>query len=254
MVSLSDPGSLAILFTGLFLGALLKGATGVGLPVIAIPTIAAVYDVRVAVVLLVIPNFFTNIRQIHKYQEHNLKINFARNFALAGIVGAGLGTVLLAYLPLALLNIIIAVVVIFYIALRLFRPEFHLSTNVMQQWELVAGSSAGVLQGAIGLSAPITITFLHACRLPRPTFIFIASLFFASMCLIQLPVQAAFGLMTFDIAILSMLALIPIFAGLPIGERIGRTLSATVFDQIILVLLTSLAAKMLVDAWLSFSL
>ena len=36
---------------GLFLGAVLKGATGAGLPIVAIPTIAGFYDVRVAVVL-----------------------------------------------------------------------------------------------------------------------------------------------------------------------------------------------------------
>ena len=247
-LSLSDPSSLVIMFIGLFLGAVLKGATGAGLPVIAIPTIAAFYDVRVAVVLLVIPNFVTNVWQIRKYHEHNLKNSFARNFALAGIVGAGIGTLLLAYLPLELLNIIIVIVVFAYIALRLLRPEFHLATSVMQKWELIAGGSAGVLQGAIGLSSPITITFLHAGRLPRLTFIYIVSLFFAGMCLIQLPLQSALGLMTWDMVILSTLALIPIMIGLPIGERVGRTLSTTVFDNTILILLTVLAIKMLVDA------
>jgi len=241
------------MFIGLFLGAVLKGATGAGLPVIAIPTIAAVYDVRVAVVLLVIPNFVTNVWQIRKYHEHNLKNTFARNFALAGIAGAGIGTLLLAYLPLVLLNIIIAVVVFTYIALRLLRPEFHLSTSVMQKWELIAGASAGVLQGAVGLSSPITITFLHACRLPRLTFIYIASLFFAGMCLIQLPLQSALGLITWDMVLLSLLALIPIFVGLPIGERVGRTLSTAFFDRTILVLLAVLGIKMLVDAFLSLS-
>jgi len=249
MITVSDPSTLAILSIGVFLGAILKGATGVGLPVIAIPTIAAVYDVRIAVVMLVIPNFCTNIWQIRKFHQHNLKNNFARNFALSGIAGAGVGTVLLAYLPLVVLNVAIAVVVFGYIALRLFRPEFYLSSSVMRKWEKVAGGCAGILQGAIGLSAPITITFLHACRLPRHTFVFIASLFFAGMCLIQLPLQLALGLMTPDMIILSLLALIPIFIGLPIGERIGRSLSAVVFDRTILILLSVLGVKMLADAY-----
>ncbi len=236
------------MFIGLFFGAILKGTTGAGLPIIAIPTIAAFYDVRIAVVLLVIPNFFTNVWQIRKYRTHNLTNTFARNFALAGIVGAGIGTLLLAYLPLVLLNIIIAMAVFAYIALRLFRPEFHLTTNVMQKWEWIAGGSAGVLQGAVGLSSPITITFLHAGRLPRFTFIYIASLFFAGMCIIQLPLQLALGLMTKELVILSFLALIPIFVGLPIGERVGRKISIVLFDRTILVLLTVLAIKMLTDA------
>lgn len=249
MLTVSDPSTLAILSIGLFFGAVLKGATGVGLPLIAIPTIAAVYDVRIAVVMLVIPNFCTNFWQIRKLREHNLDSNFARNFALSGIVGAGVGTVLLAFLPLTILNGIIALIVIAYIALRLLRPEFDLSTSVMRKWEMVAGSSAGLLQGAVGLSAPITITFLHSCRLPRQTFIFIASLFFASMSLIQLPLQLALGLMTQDLIILSILALIPIWIGLPVGERIGRKLSPAVFDRTILILLGLLAVKMLADAY-----
>ena len=252
-LSLSDPAGLAIMFLGLFLGAMLKGATGAGLPVIAIPSIAAIYDVRVAVVLLVIPNFITNIWQIKKYYKQNLDNNFARNFALAGIAGAGAGTLLLAYLPLVFLNIVIIMVVLFYVLLKLRQPDFHLPMHLMQKWQWIAGTCAGVLQGAVGLSAPITITFLHSGSFPRPSFIFIASLFFAGMCLIQLPLQSALGLMTWEIALLSFASLIPIMLGLPIGELLGKNISAKVFDHIILILLTTIAIKMLIDTVLHFA-
>lgn len=251
--SLSDPTDLFVIFLGLFLGAVLKGATGAGLPIIAIPTIAAVYDIRVAVALLVIPNFFTNVRQIGKFRTHNPGNGFARNFAASGIAGAAIGTFLLAYLPITLLNVIIAMVVFAYIALRLLNPQFQLAMKLMQKWVLIAGGCAGILQGAVGLSSPITITFLHAGRLPRPTFIFIMSLFFASMSVIQLPLQSALGLMTLELAVLSILALVPVFIGLPIGERIGKTLSAQVFDHTILILLAIIAIKMLVDTAISVS-
>ncbi len=69
------------------------------------------------------------------------------------------------------------------------------------------------------------------------------------MCLIQLPLQSALGLMTLEIAILGVLAMIPIAMGLPVGELIGRQLSNTVFDRTILVLLALLAVKMLFDAY-----
>lgn len=251
MLTLSDPAGLIVIGMGLFLGAILKGATGAGLPIIAIPTIAAFYDVRVAVVLLVIPNFVTNTWQIRKFKTHNLDNHLARNFALSGILGAGIGTLLLAFLSLMLLKLLIAIVVFSYVVLRLLRPSYKLSMKLMQRWVFVAGTIAGVLQGAVGLSSPITITFLHAGKLSRPTFIYIASLFFAGMCLIQLPLQSALGLMSWEMAMLSTLALIPIFLGLPIGERVGRMLSTIVFDRLILLLLSVLAIKMLVDSIIS---
>jgi uncharacterized membrane protein YfcA len=55
--------------------------------------------------------------------------------------------------------------------------------------------------------------------------------------------------MTLEIAILGVLAMIPIAMGLPVGELIGRQLSNTVFDRTILVLLALLAVKMLFDAY-----
>jgi len=250
-LQLNDPTGLLIIFVGLLIGSIIKGATGAGLPIVAIPTIAAVYDVRVAVVLLVVPNLITNSWQIYKYKSYNLDNYFARNFAIAGFIGAGIGTLLLAYLPLGVLNILIAVIVFSYVVRRLLRPEFQLAMKTMQRWVFVMGTSAGVLQGAIGLSAPITITFLHAGKLPRNTFVFVASLFFAVMCLIQLPLQLALGLMTWKLAVLSTLVLIPIIIGLPVGEHIGRKISSVVFDRLILLLLTVLATKMLVEAMLT---
>lgn len=247
--TLFNPADLALMFIGLVLGAIVKGAIGAGLPIIAIPTIAAIYDVRIAVVLMVIPNFVSNAWQIYKYRDHNLDNHFARDFAIAGIVGAGMGTLLLAYLSLELLNIAIAIAVFSYVGLRVLRPEFKLAIDVMQRWAVVAGTSAGVLQGAIGLSAPITITFLSSGRLARSTFVLIASLFFAGMCLSQLPLQIALGLMNWNLVILGILALIPIMIGLPIGEALGKKLSTIVFDRVILILLCALAIKMLIDAW-----
>lgn len=247
-VYISDISGLAYMSLGLLLGAILKGATGAGLPIIAIPVIAAIYDIRVAVVLLVIPNFLTNIWQIAKFKQHDLNNNLARNFAIAGFFGAGLGTVLLAYLPITLLNLLVSVVVFLYIALRLVRPQFKLSQKRMLQSVFAAGSCAGMLQGAIGLSSPITITFLHAGHLPRLTFVYTASLFFATMSIMQLPLQLALGLMTKELMVLSLLAMIPITIGLPIGERIGRKISSVFFDRIILSLLALVAIKMLLDS------
>jgi len=247
--SLSDPTGIALIFIGLFLGAVLKGATGAGLPIIAIPAIAAVYDVRVAVVLLVIPNFITNIWQIREFKQYDLPSNFAKKFALAGFFGAGTGTLLLAYLPLVLLQILITLVLLGYIALRLLRPTFQLAMNVMQKWVFIAGGSAGVLQGAIGLSSPITITFLHSGRFPRPTFIYIVSLFFAMMSVMQLPLQFALGLMNWTLALVSLISLLPIMIGLPLGQQIGKRLNAIVFDRTILVLLIILAIKTVYDVF-----
>jgi len=238
----------AYIFIGLLLGGVVKGTTGVGTPLIAIPVIAALYDVRVAVVLMVIPNFWTNIWQIFKYKENNIHPSFNRNLAVSGFIGAGIGTALLAFLPLSLLSLLISLVVFFYIALRLIRPDFVLPFETANRIVSICGTSGGLLQGALGLSAPIVITFLHAAKFPRATFILTASTFFATMSVIQLPMQVWLGLMTWKLSLLGTLAIIPIMIGLQIGEYIGKRSNPESFDKMILILLAALGFKMLFDA------
>lgn len=103
----------------------------------------------------------------------------------------------------------------------------------------------GILQGAIGVSAPAVVTFLNAMKLPRPAFIFTISIFFASMAAVQIPVQMYYGLLTADIATLGLLAFVPLFAALPVGDWIGKRMSPKVFDALILTFLTLLAIRLI---------
>jgi len=251
-LQLSDPVNIAILFVGLLLGGVLKGATGAGLPIIAIPVIASVFDIRVAVVLLAIPNFFTNLWQIILYRRHNTEPVFTRNFAIAGGLGAALGTSALAFMPLAMLSFLTASTIILYVVLRVKRPSFKLPLRTASRWVYPVGVVAGVLQGALGLSAPLSITFVHSIQLGREIFIITISVFFAVMSVIQVPVQIWLGLSKPSIVLLGLLALIPCLIGLPIGDYIGKRMNAAVFDKVILALLVVLAIKICIDAIAAF--
>ena len=50
-----DPPALLAICVALSLGGLLKGATGMGTPVVAVPVMAAFVDVKLAVIIMVIP-------------------------------------------------------------------------------------------------------------------------------------------------------------------------------------------------------
>jgi len=110
----------------MFLGGILKGATGAGMPIIAVPVIAAYYDVRLAVIILVIPNLLTNVWQVFKFRAHNLGPAFTRSFAISGFLGAALGTMMLSWVPVDKLNILMALIIFAYIGLKLAHPSFHI--------------------------------------------------------------------------------------------------------------------------------
>jgi uncharacterized protein len=232
----------------LALGGMLKGATGAGAPVLAVPALAAIFDVQTAVVLLLLPNLLTNLWQLRQYRENLPGRGFLVSFIGTGLIGVAMGTWMLTSLPSETLSLGVAVVVVLYIAFRLARPDWKLAMRTGRLLSAPAGFASGILQGASGISAPVSITFLNALKLGRSSFIATISLLFLAFVLVQIPMLAMSGLLSVKLGLMSLLAVVPIFAAMPLGAMLARRLSPEVFDRVILVFLGVLAAKLLFDA------
>lgn len=239
-----DPFSILAILLALALGGLLKGATGAGTPVVAVPVMAAFFDVRLAVVIMVTPNLVTNLWQWHSFRHHTLPGGFGLALSLAGALGALLGTALLATAPVRLLSLLVAAAVLAYISLRVLKPHFRLAFEHARRIVWPVGVAGGVLQGAVGISAPISVTFLNAMRLERPQFICTISLFFIAMSVVQIPTLFLAGLMTPQLLALGVLAMLPQIGAMPLGEWLARRISAQTFDRLILGLLAALALRL----------
>lgn len=229
------------------LGGMLKGATGAGTPLLAVPIVALLYDVPTAVALLIFPNIASNAVQLWQNRSEPVNRYFLYAFAGASALGAAIGTVALAKISGDALLLYVAIVVLFFVAFRLLKPTWRLSHKAANRLVLPIGSLAGGLQGAVGISGPVSISFLNALRLERPKFVLIISLSFIAIALVQLPMQVHFGIMTWERAQLSVLALVPMGVGMPIGSAIGRRFSAKTFDRIILFILFTLSVKMIFE-------
>ena len=245
-----DLVSAAVILFALALGGTIKGATGAGAPVVAVPVIAAFFDVRIAVIIMATPNCLTNIRQLWQFWPHRLHNGFDVRFAVSGAAGAIIGTIFLATLPNRVLILGVALAVSAYVILRIARPAFRISASRAWRLALPAGVAAGTLQGAAGISAPVSVSFLNAMRLERPVFIATISTFFIAMSLVQLPTLAVTGLMTPELFGLSLLAVLPIMVFMPLGAWLANKLSAEGFDRLVLIMLSVLAIRLLYVAFI----
>jgi hypothetical protein len=226
-------------------GGVLKGAVGAGAPLLAVPLMALTRDMQFAVAVFVLPNIVPNVIQAWAYRRQLSAPRFAATFAIAGGVGAGLGTIALAGWKPDLLLLTVGFVMVAYILFRAFNPGWTLRMNTGRLLAAPAGILAGALQGATGLSAPVSLTFLGALRLEREDFMGTVSLFFVALGVVQLPAQMAFGIMTPERFLYSGLALIPLLLSMPLGSWIGARMPRQAFEWVILFILFVLAVRLI---------
>ncbi|TKT78158.1 sulfite exporter TauE/SafE family protein [Aquamicrobium sp. LC103] len=242
---------LALVFVSLLGGGIVKGAAGLGLPMIAIPVLSIFIGIPQAVTIVALPMFATNAWQIWQFRQERSNAGFLPSFLTAGALGILPGTWLLSSISAEYLDLALGITVVVYLLLRLSAPEFKLSEAQTRKIAPVAGFSAGLLQGATGLSGLVGATFFHAGRLSRGAFMFcLASMFFLFIC-IQLSLLVATGMATRANLGAGVFALIPAALGLYAGNAIAGRLERRVFDMLIYVVLSGSAIPLI---WRSLAL
>ena len=240
-----DTITIIAILVAFALGGILKGATGAGAPVVTIPVIAAFYDVRIAVIIMVVPNLLTNIGQLYQFRKTILPSFFTVSFALGGGIGAFIGTILLANLSIKILTLSVAFIVIIYILLKLIVPSWKLIYEKAAKLVFIMGTAGGVLQGAAGLSAPISITFLNAMKLERNQFIPTISVYFGVMSIFQMPTLYYYDFLNFEIIAASLISTVVLLSFMPLGSWVAKSVSKENFDKITLILLAFIALRII---------
>ena len=168
--------------------------------------------------------------------------------AAGAATGSVIGSVLLASLPSSFLSICVAMLAIIYVGFRFVSPDRILPMATARRIVLPVTTVAGVLQGAAGISAPVSITFLHALNLGRARFIATISVLFGVMSLVQMPTLLALGVLDGPRLLIGALALLPLFLGMQLGNWLIRHVRPAIFDRLIIVLLVFVSLGLVLDA------
>ncbi len=237
-----------IIFAALALGGLVKGALGAGLPVVAVPVLATFFDVPFAIAMMAVPTVVTNIWQLWQFRRHRTGLGWLAGLCIAAGIGIAIGTWLLANLPGHVLGVILAVVVVAYIVVRLAKPHWHIPLGIAARIAPLVGFVAGILQGATGISAPVSLTFMSSLGFSRQQFVFAVSTLFVSFSVVQVPSLVATGILTWHRLLLSGLAFLPVLVAMPAGNWLASRLSRQAFDRLLLGLLAVIAVKLVYDS------
>lgn len=226
-------------------GAFVKAVTGVGLPIIAIPVMSLFIPVEEAVVIIAVPNAIMNFALLRNVAHASGETRDLVSFNAAGVVGAVIGTFVLVSVSEEPLLVVLAVVVLAYVSTQSLRQGIAIGAGSSRRWAPPVGFTAGVMQGAVGISGPIVASWMHALRLNRDAYVFSVTVSFLLSGTTQIVVLAASGRLWGEPLALGLAATIPILATVPLGARIRERLAGPVFDRMVLLILSTSAVALL---------
>jgi len=240
-----DLTAFLVIALGLGVGATCKGVTGMGLPLVATPFLAAYFGLPHAIAVMTVPAVATNIWQFWTYRHHEIARGLAGRMIVGGFLGIAIGTAILRTTPGSLMSIAFGTILLAYVALRLLRPTFALPADTARRYGAPVSFVGGFLQGAMGIAAPVIVTFLNAMRLDRGPYIALISAVYLSLATFQLFALASVGLFTGTTLAHGLFSLLPVTIFMALGTRLAGHVSRRGFDMTVLAILLMMAGRFL---------
>jgi uncharacterized protein len=222
------PFDLTQLLVGavLLIAAFVKGASGMGFPLIATPTVALLLDIRVAITILIIPNLVMDVTQVFR---RGFPLPVLRRFGwlfVVTVVGVFLGTKVLVTLPLWILNLCLGAMVLVFVVSNWFHFEFSVSPQLEKILNVPAGFISGFLNGMTNAAGPALAMYLYSLKLKKADFIKSIATIFIVTKLSQLVAVSTWNLFnpsTLGLSLgLTLFVLIGFRAGLKTQDRINQ--------------------------------
>lgn len=163
----------------LALAGLIQGALGVGFPMVATPMIAAVTDMRTAVILILLPCVATTVTNVVMTGQFLSTLKRFWFMPLCMLAGAAVGARLFVLFPDFPYALLLAGVILLYLWLdRVGRIEWALIQRNPGPAGVVFGFLAGLSEGTANIAAPPLLMYLFSLNLDRMMFVQILNLCF----------------------------------------------------------------------------
>lgn len=229
-----DPLVILASLGAVLAGALVKGVTGIGLPMVAVPLMVQVMPVPAAISLLSVPVLSSNLFQLNDRGE---VLHAGRRFwslILVMVLGVVAGALLLISLDPHLLEIVMGALVIALALFYLAKPEMDISAKYERIASPLVGLAGGLLGGLSSFYGPPLVLYLVALRLSKDRFVLTISLFYF---IGQIPLYAMLGashLFGWTEFLASAALSVPAYFGVQLGQKLRNRLDPLVFTRIIL--------------------
>jgi uncharacterized membrane protein YfcA len=239
------PAALIGLTVVFVFGGVVKGVTGVGLPLVLVPLTAQFLPIPVAVALLTVPMVATNIAQAAEGGHTLAAIRRLLPILVCVIIGLLIGVRLLLSIDQRVLSLVLGLSFLALAALLMLMPRVRIGEANARWIGPIVGFLAGVLGGMSAMFGPPMIAYLVGRGTDPDSFVKQMAIFAFTASLTMLIALGSSGAVSGTDFLMSAAAIIPIQLGMPLGRRLRRRVPPGVFRALVLFVLAAGGLDML---------
>lgn len=243
-----DVATLAAIGAAFLLAGVVKGIIGFALPIVSVALLTVLIGLPNAMAVLLVPSLMVNTWQ--GAVGGNLKPIIRRiwPYLIMATMTVWLGALSLTRIELPLMSAFLGCVLIIYALSNMIGLRVTI-TPAQDRWlgPLIGGIN-GLVTGMTGTTAVPGVIYLQAVGLERDALIQAMGILFTLSLLALALVLGGNGILTGELALLSVAACVPAIAGMVIGRRIRQSLSESNFRRIFFIALLVLGAYIVVSS------
>ena len=229
----------------LFAGGAVKGAVGIGIPLVSISLLSLFLPLTDAVALLPVPMIVANIWMSFAGNHFLPALRRFWPLVLAMFAGTVVGAHVLVALDLASLNLLVGIFVVVFCLSSHVNPAMRLPNRYETGAGVVAGGIGGFMGGLSALFGPPLIMYLASLRLDRDTFVGVIGSIYLCCSVTLVVVFGSVGMMSRAQLVESTLACVPLLIGVWVGRRFRGRVDEELFRKLLLVALLGVGVRLI---------
>lgn len=241
---------IAWCFFALGFGGFIKGALGVGTPLLTVPMMALVLPPQMAIAIMAIPVVVANLWQFSQAEHSTAVVKRFWPAFIGVLIGTSIGVKILSIIDETTLLVVVGVAVIAFAILQGSSYRLHLSEAMVKPAGAIFGLASGVIGGVCSFFGPMLFVYLISIRnLTKNQFVNSISFLYVSAVVPWAVTLYLYGILDQKMLEYSVIATLPVTLGLILGQRIRGSIGEDKFKILIICILLLSGISML---WRAF--
>lgn len=238
-----EPLTLLLVALTMVVSGLIHGAMGLGFPMVATPIIAIFLDVRLAILVTLLPTATVNLASLRGHRDYPALLQKFAPLVVFSLLGALLGARILALVDPDPFRLLLAALIVLFLWATY---AGRLPRQWLQRWPLMAmivfGLLAGLSGGTTNVMVAILIIYFLTLNIERATMVPAMNTCFLVGKVSQIVVFWLSGLIGGALLLQSVPFALLALASLLAGERLGAHVAAQSYRYALHAMLVLLAA------------